>query len=642
MAKRRQTSGRVLNPARMRDPGTNALRRRGSLTASGARLAVGSSGAQQQELTRQRWQQKPWFYYDNVGAIKQAAQFYARGLSMLELYAAELVPNTETGRPEVVPSNDPRAVAALERIRDPGGGRTNLLSSYGRLMFLVGEAMLFVSANDDGMEKWEMLSADEIRKTDSGYERTSAPAMAGQLYREPAEDDWAPINDETAVGYRLWRRHPHYSQLPDSPMQAVVDTAEELLMLTQAVRARIRSRLAAAGILLFDDSISPLEDVPAGEAPPSPEDAEADPFLADLTEAMTTPIEDEGSASAVVPLTIRVKVGDDQKLEDLVYHLKLVDPQQIYPEVGMREDGIKRLAIELDMPVEALLGLQDSNHWSAWMVDDDTWKVHLQPIAQQLVEDLSSAYYRPTLKEEGVDGWERFMIAYDETKVVSNPNKGKDAKDVHDRGSLSDRALRVATGFDESDAPDEDERRVWIAVHARDTQLAITGVPSSPAAAGGHQDTVDSGIAPEEVVTEPPPEDAAVASASYTAARVLGVCDLALLRAREAAGNRLLSLAKRDAVLTKRLRRVDTGQVAATLSAVGVESLDAPAVRELVTGARPLVLSALRQFGVADPLIAGRIADSVERHAASTLFELDPRPFPPSFRNYLDGLLTPA
>jgi hypothetical protein len=52
----------------------------------------------------------------------------------------------------------------------------------------------------------------------------------------------------------------------------------------------------------------------------------------------------------------------------------LLDPTQLYPETGLRREAVERLAIGLDMPPEVLLGLGDSNHWSAWQVDEQTWK----------------------------------------------------------------------------------------------------------------------------------------------------------------------------------------------------------------------------------------------------------------------------
>lgn len=634
---RRSVVARILNPNRVD-------RSRNGLTASGARVKKTRDSAPSAGDTRATAQKgQPFFYYDNVGAIKQAAQFYARGLSPLELFAAEWKTNPESGKREIVRTEDPTAIAVLERMQDPGGGRTNLLATYGRLMFLVGEAFLFVSKPDpEQPEQWEMLSTDELRQApaaDGGtsYERHKRPNTAGERYTEPGDEEWEPIDDSSAIAYRLWKRHPRYSDWPDAPMQGVIETAEELLLLTQAVRARVRSRLAAAGILFIDASVSPANPEPGAD-----EDPEEDPFIADLTEAMTRPIEDEGAASAVVPLVVRVAPGDDRKLSDLVHHLQLYDHTQIYPEFGMRDETIKRLAVELDMPVEALLGLQNSNHWSAWMVDEQTWKGHLQPIAQQLVEDLSAAFYRPTLKAEGVANPEKYLIAYDESKVVTNPDRGKDAKEVHDRGALADEALRRYNGFDESDAPSEDERRMYASIKARDPKFALTGeaTPQPPQLApdGGPPDTEDG--APAE---EAPAEPGAVASANGNepdhipaAWRIVGAADVALLRAREAAGNRLRSLAKRDPELRELLEGVPTGQIACALGPERVRRLKT-SERDLVAGSRPLIADAFRLYGL-DPALAARVCDFVEQHAARTLYEERPRDLPPQLRSYVEGI----
>jgi hypothetical protein len=89
-----------------------------------------------------------------------------------------------------------------------------------------------------------MLSTDELRI----HEPTPVQAPRRRP-RSTGDADrrrrWQPSRGKTAaVAYRLWRRHPRYSMLADSTMQGVLDLCEELVLLTQAVRARARSRLA--------------------------------------------------------------------------------------------------------------------------------------------------------------------------------------------------------------------------------------------------------------------------------------------------------------------------------------------------------------------------------------------------------------
>jgi hypothetical protein len=643
---RRRARIRYSNPDDDRYSSANAL------TAAGTRVRKEHGDSLRRLI--QPWQTRAFSYYDMLGEIKYAAQFYARGLSQLELYAAEI--EMKEGKPEIVPTENEHAIAALERIRDPGGGRTGLLGQYGRLMFLTGEAYLFVSKDPDtDLEQWEVLSTDEIRIQDGVYLRVKAPSLNQENYHAPSDDDYEPLNEREAVAYRLWQKHPRYSMLADSTLEGVLDLCEELILLTQSVRARARSRLAGSGMLFIDDRISPAPHEPVGD-----EDPEEDPFLKDLIEAMTTPIVDEGAASSVVPFLVRVPVAENQKVSDLVHHLQVVDPTQLYPETGLRYECIKRIAIGLDMPPEILMGMQDSNHWTAWLVDEQTWKAHLQPKAQQLVEDLTSAYFRPTLKEAGVEGWDKFLIAYDATAIINHPDRTKDAKDLHNSLAISDQALREASGFDEDDSitdPSEMVRRIGVKV--QDGVLATTGKVGATEDVSRHRkvaegETVESGIATSEAKKEPPEqptepadsveEPAAVAAAGNgrnqeTVARILGSSDIALLRAREAAGNRLRSYAKRDPEALELIKGVRAGQVAAMLGRERARALKAPSERDLVAGARELIVDALRVWGIEDEDLAAKIAENVEKHAAKTLWQERPTPLPSSFTNYVAALV---
>lgn len=631
----RRSRSHVSSPLRV-DRQRNKLR---SLTASGERITEKTSDDVRRLV--QPWQARSFAYYDLLGEINYAAQFYARMLAPLRLFAAE---RDESG--EISETTNPEAIDALERIQDPGGGRTGLLGTYGRLMFLTGECYLFVSRDrESGEEKWEMLSSDELRRDGNIYQRSKAPSLGTEQFKaEPTtdEDGWVTVNDETAVAYRLWQRHPRFSSLADSTMKGVLDLCEELLLLTRAVRARARSRTAGSGILWLDENLSPA---PAEAAPD--EDPVEDVFMSDLTDAMTTPIADEGSASAVVPLVVRVPVPDGRRLQDLVYHMQLVDPTQLYPETGLRYECIKRIALGLDMPPENLLGLGDSNHWSAWQIDEQTWKAHGQPKAQQFVDDLTASYYRPYLRAPSRlgDDAKRFLIGYDPAAVINHPDKTKDAKDLHDRIVIGDSALREAGGFTDADAPNEEERARMVGLATNNVVLAWTGdlpdepeplveepVPDVPV-------VVDDPETAAGVETAPPDETDAVTAAIHTA-RLVGAIDMALLRAREVAGARLRSLAKRDPDCRDLLEGVPSGGVAPALGRDRVRTLRAPAERDLVSGIGPLVADTVRVWGIVDERVVASIVETVEQHAARTLYDLHPRPLPDTFAGHLAGLST--
>lgn len=656
---------------------TDAGRRLTASTRSLRASAVRMNRREGERVRRliQPWQQRALTYYDLVGEVKAAANFHGNGLSNLELFAAEKQVGKD-GKIEIVPTENEQAVMQLERIQDPGGGRSNLLSAYGRLRFLIGECYLLCTNPDGEQEQWEMLSPDELRIMGDQYLRYKAPSLGAEELHAVEGDPEDPSSWEvigrraqpggaaargTALAFRLWKRHPRYSALADSSMQGVLELCEELLLLTQAVRARARSRLAGSGILYIPEEVSPAPLEPVGD-----EDALEDPFLRDLIEAMTAPITDEGSAGAVVPLIVR---GPGEQSKN-VTHLQLVDPTQLYPETGLRRECIERFAIGIDMPSEQLTGLEDSNHWTAWIIDEQTWKAHLQPAAQSLCDDLTAGFFVPTLRAAGVPNPENFVVAYDAAAVINHPNRGAVALDLNKVGAVGWEAVREANGFDPSDAMTPNEQQIWLSVYSRDPGFAITGIPTKPTPAGvpgeiAAQEAAGEGgaaqgseVQPGVPETQPgtpgsetaEPEAGLVgafdgngngARTAVIAGRIMAAADLAVLRTREVAGNRVLNALRRsEPDLERELRRTNIGarHICAHLGREKVESL-AIVPSELVRGGRDLILDSLHVWGL-DRDVANRLVELIEQHAARTLYDAHPAPLPARFNSYVVGLLT--
>lgn len=575
---------------------------------------------------QQGWQSRAFTYYDLIGEIWYAAQFYARALQALELYVAKIDP--DTGELEKV--NDDGIQEYVTRMQDPGGGRSNMLGAYGRLMFIAGECFLVVTEGDDGEEVWEMLSTDELRPTGEGtFTRYKAPSLNAEELKEVEEDTWEPVEGK-CVAYRIWRRHPRYSALADSPMKGILDLCEELLLLTKAVRARALSRAAGAGILLVPEEISLPAADDVGE-----EDPDEDPFLVDLEEHLQAPLNDAGSASAVVPLIVRAAA----EYLDKVRHLSLSDPTKFYPETGLRAECIHRMALGLDMPPEVLLGTADANHWTSWQIDEQTWKANLQPIAQNLVGDLTAAYLRPAMRADGILDWKSYAIGYDASAIINHPDRTRDAKDLYDLGVLSAAATREANGFDETDAPDDAEHNRWVGLKIRDGSLAVYGIPSKLGTGGveispGVIEQGNNGqvVTPADSAgTGPPANEPGVANAPdktpIAAAgdrpELAGALAVALERCRELAGSRLVSRAKGCEECQPYVRDVPARLVPATLGKYRAGSI-APGktATMLVAGGTAALQATLLAWGT-DHAETARLCKLVERHAAQTLWSRD-------------------
>jgi hypothetical protein len=194
----------------------------------------------------------------------------------------------------------------------------------------------------------------------------------------------APIDPDDVLRVPDVDAAPPVPALADSPMRAILDSCEELLLLSRSIRAHrpvpARWQRAAAHRAGTVD----------GRCQPDDDDAESDPFFDELTKAMLTPISEEGDASAVVPIVARVpgEMLKEGKAAQLIQFDRPFDAEAM----ELREELIGRIATGLDLPKEVVTGVVDLNHWTAWQVDDNTFRHHIEPDVITQVDDLTVAY----------------------------------------------------------------------------------------------------------------------------------------------------------------------------------------------------------------------------------------------------------
>ncbi|MER7842203.1 hypothetical protein ABTY98_41570 [Streptomyces sp. NPDC096040] len=153
---------------------------------------------------------------------------------------------------------------------------------------------------------------------------------------------------------------------------------------------------------------------------------------------------------------------------------------------------------------------------SAWALKDEAITLGVEPKLGTVADALTSQYLQPLLEAENVPDALDCMVWYDTSPLRVRTNRAETALKVHERGAISDSALRRETGFNDSDAPTEEER----ARHNEQPQ--------------GGQDgklPVDESNAEPERPTEPPAETEEVpASATPTAEPAAVEADFQALR----------------------------------------------------------------------------------------------------------------
>jgi hypothetical protein len=496
---------------RRRHPVQTTRRPIRALTAAATRMNLTDEQAgERSQALRQGWQSQAWDYRDQVGELRYAIEFLANGTSRMRLFPAAYPTTGETDNP--VPLGDvdgaPQELIDLanEAVANLGHGRlalSRMLAALSTNQSVAGECWLLGMEDQQGEEHWSIRSVDEILVEDDQWMLRELPTGPQGVI------PWVPIDPDTSYLARIWRPHPRFSLIADSPLRAMLDDCESLMILRRMIRATGRSRLAGRGLLLMPEELT----IKSALGQNFDED-EADPFLDDLTTAMVTPISDEGVASAVVPIVIRGPADQLDKVRHIDFASQFDDAAS---KTRMELLGI--IATTFDLPKEIIEGSADLNHWSAWQVDANTFRHHMEPHVILCCDGLTAAYLRVYIREHASDellasGWiDRTVLWYDPVEIVTNPDQTQDAKDLYDRHAISAAALARTAGFSEADAPAPEEilirlltnmrtppgNLVMTAVHNLWPQLTIPPIETAGTVPGVKPTGVDVGELPPAV-----------------------------------------------------------------------------------------------------------------------------------------------
>jgi hypothetical protein len=222
-----------------------------------------------------------------------------------------------------------------------------------------------------------------------------------------------------------------------------------------------------AGALYLPDGLSvaatPDPNYPfdeAGDLNPgfNPEEA-ADEFEDQLIDAMTTPIRDEDSASAVVPLIIRGPAELGDKIKQFKFE------RSFDPALAQRADRVlERILQGLDVPKDVVTGLANVKYSNALQIDEALYKAHIEPLMLLIADALTVVYLRPYLLANGFEpaDVERMTIWYDPSAVATRNDRAMDADSGFDRMAVSFDTWRRAHGFSDADAPTPTEMALRI------------------------------------------------------------------------------------------------------------------------------------------------------------------------------------
>jgi hypothetical protein len=476
------------------------------------------------QYKEEEWQARAWHYWATIGEFRRGTEWLARGCSRCRLVAAERNPDGD--EPTVVTEGP--AAELIQGIDLVCGGQANLIEATSIYLSVPGIGF-HVGWKDEetGDYHWEPHSNEELR------------VRGGRWQLQRNARDWLTLPEESVV-VQIWRPDRRRTWCPDSPAKAVLKDLREIELITDHIQAGMVSRLAGAGILFIPDEI-----IFPGSRDEYNENE--DPFVVDLMDMMMTPLKDRQSASAVVPMVVKVPGDYVEKIKHITLQVPLDERS-----LEQRDSSIRRLAVSLDIPAEVLTGMGDVNHWGQWQIEETAVKLHIEPMMQAIAYGLTVGFLQPTLKAMGVEDPD-LIVWYDASELHVRPDRSEDSFKLYDRGELKGEALRRETGVSEEDAPDKDDLAEWAFKRLIDNPdtaaAALAGLGIIAPKDAIPVSEASPGLPAGQPGASPPPGDPNPPAPPGppqpgTTAALLEACDGLVCRAMETAGNRLRQAAK--------------------------------------------------------------------------------------------------
>lgn len=483
-----------------------------SLTAAAHRINLKTTTTQNQQTGGDDgWKTEAWQRFDEIGELRAVCQWFAGSLSRVKLVASDI--NPDTGRP-TGSTDDHQASTMVADIAGGPAGQAAMLARLATFLTVPGEGWVAIitrrpTPDEAEVEEWHILADDEI--TTQGQDIVVELPDGAKHRLDPDRD----------CLFRIWNPHPRHTKQSDSPVRAALSILREIRRCEQTIEAASRSRVAGNGILAVPTEISipsaaaPVAEPPADPdapdlpAPPVPADVpvSATDLMASLQAAMTTAIQDQASAAAMVPIVLKAP----GEYLDKIRHITLAS-EVTETAVKTRETAIRRLALSLDVPPEVLLGVADANHWSAWASQDQAINQHIAPMMTTICDALTEAVLRPLLESSGHPDPESVVVWFDLADLAKRPDRGADAQAAFEAGAITREAYLRELGFDTADAPDpnseEGKRELAVQMVSRAPSLfpLLADVLGFDVPAGAQMPGQSPGAAPSVPSGQPIPD----------------------------------------------------------------------------------------------------------------------------------------
>ena len=439
----------------------DALAPRTSLTGATAMVNLDEGSSWKTwKFGNRDWQIEGWRLYDIVPEHHFLTNRIGDSVAQARLYVTEVdQTGEETGEVE-----DER-ISRLAAIplgtgaqRDDNLRLAGVDLAVGGECWIVGEGAAAVRDPEQAEGAWFVVTGSAFKR-DGGTVKVKRPKTRDGGYLE--------LTDGVDILIRCWRPHPNDTDQADSFTRSAIVPLREIELLTKREFAELDSRLTGAGIMFLPEGI----DFPREEA--DPEGLAG--FMAYMQRAAAASMRDQGDARSMVPIMATVP-------DHMMEHLEKLKPINFWSELSaeitpMKDKAIARLASAAELPNEVLMGLADSNHWTAWLITEEgiRWlKGYLAPIA----DALTRGFLRPMLAKMGIANSERYAYTFDTSTLAARPNRLEDAITLHDRFLISDEEAVKAGAFAIEQMPTVPQRAQQILLKLITTQPDLILDPS--------------------------------------------------------------------------------------------------------------------------------------------------------------------
>lgn len=271
--------------------------------------------------------------------------------------------------------------------------------------------------------------------------------VAGELFYVFMDKEWRILSvihpDQRAIFDKavhvvrgLWSSPIDPTQ-PDAPLFGVLSILQDMDWLGRLSRAQSANRVGMRGILGSADGLS----FAGGGDFWEEWDQSLRAKMNDPTDV--GPVHLRGAKELVEPMASgRGMGGLSWVVPDFPYDARIE---------GRMEAMIHRLAYGLPVPPEILLGLSSQSRATAFQVEENSYRAHIEPpawIVAQIATDVLNTLFDDVEIE----------VRPDPTLLLAKRSTVQDVKDAYDVGAVSEVYYREVLGIPEHAAPSEEER----------------------------------------------------------------------------------------------------------------------------------------------------------------------------------------